>query len=135
MALPTSAGGFKLVDSKFYTSTTVTDATKVKTLCTALRDSFLADKKPRLVWILTGTHGTAKGELVAERKFFWSEDKGLESQMFKAVDVFHFSKPDGTISKRSWDRYTGANAIIVLAWCFSEQSRTGWMKDAKLKDI
>lgn len=135
MPLPRTVAGFTLQDKKFYTTTTPTDATKVKQLCKDLRESFQADKKARLVWILTGTHGDTAGNLVRERKFFWDEDKALESQIFKSVDVFNFSKADGTISKNSWDKYTGANAVIVLAWCYSEQSRKGWMKTAGLKGI
>lgn len=138
MPLPTNLGGFKK-QGKFYTSETVTDAGKVKTLCKGIRDAFIDKSAPKqIVWVLTGTHGTAQGELVRERKFFWEEDKTLETQMIKAVDVFNFSKAENggvTISKNSWERYTGANALVVLAWCFSEQSRKGWMKKAALKGI
>jgi hypothetical protein len=138
MPLPTNLAGFKKV-GKFYTSAAPTDAVKVMTLCRAIRDAFIDKSAPKqITWILTGTHGTAAGELVKERKFFWNEDKTLETQMIKAVDVFNFSKLEGgkvVIGKNSWERYTGANAIVVLAWCFSEQSRKGWMKKAGLKGI
>jgi hypothetical protein len=137
MPLPQSVEGFTKV-GKFYTCTAPTDANKVQKLARELQMAFVKGEPKKLVWILTGTHGTPQGELVAERKFFWNEDKQLETQYFKAVDVFHFTANTSgqiQISKNSWDRYTGANAIVVLAWCYSEQSRTGWMKKAGLKDI
>ncbi|MCZ6836230.1 MAG: hypothetical protein O7G85_10685 [Planctomycetota bacterium] len=132
MPLPSSHAGFKLKNGNVYTSKTPTNDVKVKDLVKQVLLSFAADNKKQLIWILSGTHGTDKGELVAERKFFWSEDKALEGQIIKAVDVFNFSKP-GKISANSWNRYLGKSGIVILAWCFSEQSRMGWMKDEKLK--
>jgi hypothetical protein len=132
MPIPTNESGFTLKKGKFYTTTKTTDKDKVKKLVRALIKSFIEDKKKSIVWILTGTHGTSKGELVQERKFFWSEDKDLETQYIKAVDVFNFTKIN-KIGVNSWNRYLGSKGIIILAWCYSEQSRTGWMKEAKLK--
>lgn len=131
MPLPTSIAGFKK-EGKFYTTKAPTDLHKVKELVTALHEAFTAGEPKKLVWILSGTHGDKDGNLVRERKFFWDEDKALEGQTIKSVDVFHFTKDDGTISTNSWNKYLGANAIVILAWCYSEQSRTGWMKKAHL---
>lgn len=136
MSLPNNVAGFTLKQRRFYTCTTPTDANKVKKLARAIRDAFIKGERKRMVWILTGTHGTAKGQLVRERHFYWSEDKTLETQMFKAVDVFGFSQwgKDGTfkIAKNRWNRYLGGMGICILAWCYSEQSRTGWMKEHHL---
>jgi hypothetical protein len=134
--LPAKVGNFRLVHGKFYVTDQVTNAAEVKQLAKALQDSMIKDNKRKLVWILSGTHGDNHGNLVQERKFFWDEDKQLEHQYFKAVDVFNFSKGAGAnvqVAANSWNKYLGANAIIVLAWCFSKQSSEGWMKNAGLK--
>jgi hypothetical protein len=134
MPLPSSAGGFAK-HGKFYTSSTVTDATKVKTLITAIQKAFAEPgAKKEMVWILSGTHGTATGELVKEKKFFF-EDKALEGSLYKSVNVYGFTADDGHIVKSRWDTYTGKTGVVILAWCFSEQARTGWMKTAKLAGV
>jgi len=134
MPLPSSAGGFTQ-HGKFYTCTSPTDASKVKTLVVAIRKAFAEPgAKKQMVWILSGTHGTAKGDLVREKDFFY-EDKDLEGQIYKSVNVFGFTADDGHIAKNRWNEYTGKSGVVILAWCYSEQSRTGWMKKAGLTGI
>lgn len=128
MPLPKKVAGFTQV-GKFYTTKAPTDAKEVKELVDALIKATL--EKKQLIYILSGTHGTSQGELVRERKFFWEEDKGIETQTVKAVDVWGFTKTD-VINKVRWNYYLGRKGIIVLAWCYSEQSRTGWMKKEEL---
>lgn len=135
MSLPATESGFTLKKNKFYTCTTTTDAAKVAKLVTAIHKAFADGTKKQIVYILTGTHGNAAGELVRERKFYWSEDKNLETMTFKAVDVFNFSQADGKIVKSRWERYINAHAILIFAWCYSEQARTGWMQTNGLKVV
>ncbi len=131
MPLPSSEAGFKKKKRDVYTTTSGTDKGKVKKLVKAIIKSFLADKQKDVVWILTGVSGTSDGEVAKERRYFWDEDKKLESQYIKAVDVHKFTKP-GKISKQIWKKYLGKKGPKILAWANSEQSRTGWMKDAGL---
>ena len=134
MPLPATLAGFTK-KGKFYTTTTPTDADKVKELVTAIQQAFAEpNAKKQMVWILSGTHGTQQGELVQEKKFFY-EDKTLEGQIYKSVNVWGFTGTDGKPVEKRWSAYTGKGGIVVLAWCYSEQARTGWMKDAKLVGI
>ena len=134
MSLPSSAGGFTK-HGKFYTCTTVTSADKVKELLVAIRAAQALPGATKVVtWILSGTHGTDKGVLVQEKKFFY-EDKLLEGQMYKSVNVYGFTGSNGAIVKTRWDEYTSKKGIVILAWCYSEQARNGWMKTAGLKEI
>ena len=134
MPLPTSLAGFTK-KGKFYTCTTPTDADKVKELVTAIQQAFAEPGATKqMVWILSGTHGNAQGELVQEKKFFY-EDKTLEGQLYKSINVWGFTGSDGKPVKNRWDAYTGKSGTAILAWCYSEQARTGWMKDAKLAGI
>ncbi len=130
MALPGTVGNFTK-KGKFYTTTKVTNKAEVAAVVAALRDCFTAGEAKQVVWILSGTHGTDKGELVREKKFFF-EDKSLEGQTYKSIDVYGFTKDDGTPVTNRWKSYLGKSGIVILAWCYSEQSRNGWMKDAKV---
>ena len=132
MSLPASSGHFKLVANKFYVTEQTTDATEVQKVAKDVLDSMIKDKSRKLIWVLSGTHGDTKGNLVPERHFWWKEDKNLEHQTLKAINVWNFTQP-GKISKNSWNRYLGANAVIILAWCYSKQSLGGWMKTEGLK--
>jgi hypothetical protein len=127
MPLPSSESGFTQ-HGKFYTTTAPTDANKVAALVGKIRKAFLEPgAKKQMVWILSGTHGDTNGDLVREKDFFY-EDKGQEGQTYKSVNVWGFTKDDGSIVKTRWSEYTGKTGVVILAWCYSEKSRTGWMK-------
>jgi hypothetical protein len=143
MAMPTKIAGFTK-HGKFYTVTQPTNAVAVSQLIAAIREEFTQPgARKEMVWILSGTHGNTSGELSRERDFFY-EDKLLEGQIYKSTDVWSFTKPpvpgvpapteDRIIANR-WNTYTSKTGIVILAWCYSEQSRTGWMKRAKLTGV
>ena len=133
MAFPTSVENFYFRRGKFYTTACVTDDVEVAKLVSALRkeNSELPSGQKKIVWILSGTHGDPDGNLVRHRDFFF-EDKALEGQLYKAVNVFGFHNDDGSMNKLRWNEYIGKTGIVVLAWCYSEKSRTGWMKNANI---
>jgi hypothetical protein len=130
--LPASLGHFKLVKNKFYVTDQPTDANEVQKLASAVLKSMIADNQKKRIYVLSGTHGDAKGNLVPEKHFWWKEDKNLEHQLLLAVNVWNFTQP-GKISKNSWNKYLGGNAVVILAWCYSQQSIGGWMKTEGLK--
>ena len=108
------------------------NAAQVAELIVAIRAAFASPGSTKeIVWILSGTHGTPTGDLDKEKDFFY-EDKTLEGQIYKTVNVFGFTRDDGTFVENRWREYMGKKGVIILAWCYSEKSRTGWMLHAGL---
>jgi hypothetical protein len=131
MPLPNSSGNFSLrkVDSRvFYTTPKPTNAAEVATLVADIRKCFVDGTEKKVIWVLSGTHGDASGELVKERDFFY-EDKALEGQIIKSVDVWLFTTDTkkGELVSARWKNYLDKK-LVVFAWCYSEMSKTGWMR-------
>ncbi|QKX06928.1 hypothetical protein HN014_19055 [Aquimarina sp. TRL1] len=99
-----------------YASDKVTNASEVSALVTKIRkDLGTAEMNKVIIYILSGTHGNTQGDLVGEKVFF-AEDKTLELQTVKAVNVNQDTPPN------TWKKYFGASkAIVILAWCYSDR--------------
>lgn len=98
-----------------YVSDSVTDADEVDALVKAIRKQLGSDMNKVLIYILSGTHGDNQGNLVGEKVFF-AEDKTLELQTVKSVNV-NEDTPANT-----WKKYfDSSKAILILAWCYSKK--------------
>ncbi|AXT62637.1 hypothetical protein D1816_20525 [Aquimarina sp. AD10] len=95
-----------------YVSDPHCDEQQVNELVKNIRKEF---GQKKMIYILSGTHGTESGGLVADKGFFY-EDKSLESQTFKSVNV------NENTPKNTWKNYFDkTNSVLVLAWCYSDR--------------
>ncbi len=98
-----------------YASNDITDADEVDDLVKAIRKGLGSEMNKTLIYILSGTHGDDQGNLVGD-KIFFAEDKTLELQTVKAVNV------NQDTAANTWKKYfSSKKAILILAWCYSEK--------------
>ncbi|WP_341900111.1 hypothetical protein [Fluviicola taffensis] len=91
----------------------VTTKGEVSILIDEIRKNLGKDMNNVLIYVLSGTHGDTNGNLVGEKTFFL-EDKSKEIQTVKAVNVNQDTPPN------TWKKYFDSKkAIIILAWCYS----------------
>tara|TARA_B110000908_G_C10264609_1_gene462469 strand:- start:4369 stop:4740 length:372 start_codon:yes stop_codon:yes gene_type:complete len=103
-------------EQPIYASNDVTNANEVSSLVHKIRKYLgISEMNKVIIYIISGTHGDKSGNLVGEKVFF-AEDKILELQTVKAVNVNQNTPPN------TWKKYFGSKkAILILAWCYSDR--------------
>lgn len=79
----------------------------------------VANKKVGQIYVVSGTHGASDGSIGCKEVAFKNEDKDTADITRMNLNVSDYRVMSGATWKRLSDR-DGA-AVIVLAWCFSNQ--------------